>query len=102
MTSTAGRTRAPAGRGHAVVVGASMAGLLAARVLADTYQRVTVAADPMVGQASLHVANLIARPERLLTPGFALRVLKGNLPHVRSATGSAVRCGRPPLEVARR
>jgi 2-polyprenyl-6-methoxyphenol hydroxylase-like FAD-dependent oxidoreductase len=29
-------------RGHAVVIGGSMAGLLAARVLADQYQRVTV------------------------------------------------------------
>jgi predicted flavoprotein YhiN len=30
------------GRDHAIVVGASMAGMLAARVLADTFERVTV------------------------------------------------------------
>lgn len=63
---------------------------------------VAAAADPMVGRAFLHVANLVARPERLLTPGIALRVLRGNLPHVRSATGSAARRGTLPLEVARR
>ena len=37
-----GGTAAPNGRGHAVVIGGSMGGLLAARVLADHYGRVTV------------------------------------------------------------
>jgi 2-polyprenyl-6-methoxyphenol hydroxylase-like FAD-dependent oxidoreductase len=32
----------PAGRGHAVVIGASIAGLLAARALSETYARITV------------------------------------------------------------
>jgi hypothetical protein len=35
--------------------------------------------DPAVGQAFLRVANLLDRPERLLAPDIAWRVLRGNL-----------------------
>lgn len=42
MAVTAQRSGVPTSRRHAVVIGASMAGLVAARVLADTYERVTV------------------------------------------------------------
>jgi 2-polyprenyl-6-methoxyphenol hydroxylase-like FAD-dependent oxidoreductase len=37
------------------------------------------ATDPMLGRAFLRVVNLMDRPERLLRPTIALRVLRGNL-----------------------
>jgi hypothetical protein len=37
------------------------------------------ASDPALGRAFLRVVNLLDRPERLLTPGNAWRVLVGNL-----------------------
>ena len=42
VTEPAHRRETPKIGGHAVVRGASMSGLLAARVLADAYQRVTI------------------------------------------------------------
>jgi 2-polyprenyl-6-methoxyphenol hydroxylase-like FAD-dependent oxidoreductase len=38
---------------------------------------VAAATDPEVGRAFLRVVNLLDRPERLLRPGIALRVLRG-------------------------
>jgi 2-polyprenyl-6-methoxyphenol hydroxylase-like FAD-dependent oxidoreductase len=43
-------TPSPAARDHAVVLGGSMAGLLAARVLADRYRRVTVVERDQLGR----------------------------------------------------
>ncbi|MGH3902616.1 MAG: FAD-dependent oxidoreductase [Pseudonocardiaceae bacterium] len=49
--------------------------------------------DPAIGRAFLQVANLLARPERLLAPDMALRVLRASLRtvprergHVKEAT----------------
>jgi 2-polyprenyl-6-methoxyphenol hydroxylase-like FAD-dependent oxidoreductase len=65
--------------GHAVVLGGSMAGLLAARVLADTYHRVTVverdaletSAGPRRGvPQGRHIHALIARGQRNLDELF--------------------------------
>jgi 2-polyprenyl-6-methoxyphenol hydroxylase-like FAD-dependent oxidoreductase len=67
---------------HALVLGAGMAGLLAARVLADAYRRVTVverdelraSADPRRGvPQGRHIHGLIARGQQALDelfPGF--------------------------------
>jgi 2-polyprenyl-6-methoxyphenol hydroxylase-like FAD-dependent oxidoreductase len=69
MTST------PAPRRHAIVIGASMAGLLAARVLADHFERVTVierdplppAPQPRKGvPQGRHVHALLIRGERTI------------------------------------
>jgi hypothetical protein len=40
---------------------------------------VAAATDPILGRAFLRVINLMDRPEGLLGPGIALRVLRGNL-----------------------
>ncbi len=50
MTITGGPQR----RGHAVVVGASLAGLLAARALAESFGRVTVLDRDMLPDAAVH------------------------------------------------
>ncbi len=67
------------GANHAVVIGASMAGLLAARALADHYEHVTVverdalptgpAARAGVPQAR-HIHILLMRGQRLLEQQF--------------------------------
>jgi 2-polyprenyl-6-methoxyphenol hydroxylase-like FAD-dependent oxidoreductase len=77
-----GSAAAAAGRGHAVVIGASVAGLLAARVLSDTFPQVTVldrdvlpavpAARPGVPQGP-HAHLLLAGGQQVLEdllPGF--------------------------------
>jgi 2-polyprenyl-6-methoxyphenol hydroxylase-like FAD-dependent oxidoreductase len=67
------------GNGHAVVVGASIAGLLAARVLAPHFRRVTVierdtlpnSADPRGGvPQGRHAHALLIRGERILSELF--------------------------------
>jgi hypothetical protein len=40
---------------------------------------VAAATDPVLGRAFLRVVNLMDRPEGLLSPAIALRVLRGNL-----------------------
>ncbi|MEV0060819.1 FAD-dependent monooxygenase [Nocardia sp. NPDC050718] len=69
-------------RGHAIVIGAGVAGLLAARVLADTYERVTlVERDELDAKATVrrgvpqawHLHGLLDRGRRVmeeLYPGF--------------------------------
>jgi 2-polyprenyl-6-methoxyphenol hydroxylase-like FAD-dependent oxidoreductase len=54
---------------HAVVLGASMAGLLAARVLADAYERVTVVErDPLPETAGNRKGVPQGRHAHLLVP----------------------------------
>lgn len=55
---------------HAVVLGAGMAGLLAARVLADAYSRVTVLErDPLPDRAEGRRGVPRSRHAHLLVPG---------------------------------
>ncbi|WP_262391525.1 NAD(P)/FAD-dependent oxidoreductase [Nocardiopsis sp. CNR-923] len=69
--------------GHAVVLGGSMGGLLAARVLSDTYERVTVIERDTLSQVgreprtavpwAVHIHALLERGRRILEelfPGF--------------------------------
>jgi 2-polyprenyl-6-methoxyphenol hydroxylase-like FAD-dependent oxidoreductase len=66
--------------GQAVVLGASMAGLLAARVLADTYQRVTVVErDPLPPMPANRKGVPQGRHAHLLVPRGA-QVLDALLP----------------------
>lgn len=78
---------------HAVVVGASVAGLLAARVLAEAYERVTVVERdrlPAVGDGrqavpqGRHVHALLASGQRCideLLPGFSDQLLAAGAVH---------------------
>ncbi|HEV2921953.1 MAG TPA: FAD-binding monooxygenase, partial [Actinomycetota bacterium] len=52
---------------------------------------VAAATDPVLGGAFLRVVNLMARPESLLGPTIALRVLRGNL----RRTAVSPRASRP-------
>jgi 2-polyprenyl-6-methoxyphenol hydroxylase-like FAD-dependent oxidoreductase len=79
---------------HAVVLGGGMAGLFAARVLADAYSRVTVverdelraSADPRRGvPQGRHIHGLIARGQRALDelfPGFTDDLTTAGVPRV--------------------
>jgi len=86
-----------AGRGHAVVLGASMAGLLAARVLSESFERVTVIerddlAEPGDRQGvpqGRHVHALLARGKQIfeeLFPGFTAQLLADGAVECRSLT----------------
>ena len=57
---------------HAVVLGASMSGLLAARVLA------AAETDTVVAERFFGVMNLIDAPSRLLSPAIMFRVATAN------------------------
>ena len=84
--------------GHAVVLGASMAGLLAARVLSDAYERVTVVErDPLPDTAEnrrgvpqgRHAHVLLARGAQILDelfPGLLDDLVAGGAPVVRDLT----------------
>src|ERR1700683_1882709 len=77
------------GHGHAIVIGASMGGLLAARVLADCYEQVTVlerdalpaAHEPRKGvPQGRHAHGLLARGSEILEelfPGFSEEMIAG-------------------------
>jgi pyruvate/2-oxoglutarate dehydrogenase complex dihydrolipoamide dehydrogenase (E3) component len=99
-------------RTHALVLGGSMAGLLAARVLAEHYRNVTVvdrdllpghtaprrcvpqdrhAKDSSVATAFIRVASFIDPPAKLFLPGLVLRVLARQTPHKPAAEGANVR-----------
>jgi hypothetical protein len=82
-----------------IVIGASIAGLLAARVLADHFEqvlnwymgKVQLAAhtDAQVSIAFLKVINMVAPPPSILHPRIVWRVLKGNLwPNQRKSRAS--------------
>lgn len=87
--------------GHAVVIGASLAGLLAARVLAERFERVTLVErdhlpdgpEPRKGvPQSRHVHALLIRGERIierLFPGIVQQLIEAGAVPVRS--GSDVR-----------
>src|SRR5262245_929391 len=87
--------RPPAGgTTHAVVVGGSMAGLLAARVLADHFGRVTIVERDVLPAGShfrpgvpqsRHVHNLLARGGRIiegLFPGVRAELAAAGAPSV--------------------
>jgi 2-polyprenyl-6-methoxyphenol hydroxylase-like FAD-dependent oxidoreductase len=100
---------------HAVVLGAGMAGLLAARVLADVYERVTVAErDPLLETTQnrrgvpqgRHAHLLVPRGTQILDelfPGLVEDMIAGGLPVIRDfaelrfAPGGHLLClrGRP-------
>jgi 2-polyprenyl-6-methoxyphenol hydroxylase-like FAD-dependent oxidoreductase len=100
---------------HAVVLGAGMAGLLAARVLADVYERVTVAErDPLLETTEnrrgvpqgRHAHLLVPRGTQILDglfPGLVEDMIAGGLPVIRDfaelrfAPGGHLLClrGRP-------
>jgi hypothetical protein len=67
-----------------------------ARVLAAT------AADPVVGRAFLRVANTVDRPEKLLRPSIALRVLRANRARPGNGRGAKAPATTPPLPQPRR
>ena len=81
---------------HAVVLGASMGGLLAARVLADAYERVTVvdrdllperAADRQGVPQGRHAHALLARGAQILDelfPGLLADLAAAGVPVVAS------------------
>jgi 2-polyprenyl-6-methoxyphenol hydroxylase-like FAD-dependent oxidoreductase len=80
-------------RDHAVVAGASMAGLLAAHVLADTFNRVTVVEPDVLGQGVGHRRGVPQSEHAhvLLTRGAD--ALEDLLPGLRSelvAAGAAI------------
>jgi 2-polyprenyl-6-methoxyphenol hydroxylase-like FAD-dependent oxidoreductase len=100
---------------HAVVLGAGMAGLLAARVLADAYERVTVVErDPLLETTQnrrgvpqgRHAHLLVPRGTQILDelfPGLIQDMIAGGLPVIRDfaelrfAPGGHLLClrGRP-------
>ncbi len=70
---------------HAVVLGASMAGLLAARVLAEFYESVTVVErdelpDAAANEQLIRVTGLIDPPTRLFRPKLMYRVARARPP----------------------
>ena len=81
--------------GHAVVLGASMGGLLAARVLADAFERVTVVErDPLPAAAEHRRGVPQSRHAHLLVPGGAQQVdelLPGLLDALQSGGAPVVR-----------
>ena len=93
---------------HAVVLGASMGGLLAARVLADAYQRVTVvdrdllpehAADRQGVPQGRHAHALLARGAQILEelfPGLLADLAAAGVPVLASPRGVVVLGGGSP------
>lgn len=78
--------------GHAVVLGGSITGLLAARVLADAYKQVTVLDRDVFSEAAQprravpqghHIHALLARGQQILEelfPGFTGQLISGGVP----------------------
>ena len=91
------RREAPKIGDHAVVLGASMSGLLAARVLADAYQQVTIIErDPLPDSAAdrkgvpqgRHSHGLLPRGGQILDelfPGFLARLAAAGVPVLRDS-----------------
>lgn len=93
------------GKGHAAVVGASMAGLLAARVLAERVEHVTIierdelpiGADARKGvPQARHAHGLLPSGEnivRQLFPGLIEELVDGGAQHVSTSSGRWWQCG---------
>jgi 2-polyprenyl-6-methoxyphenol hydroxylase-like FAD-dependent oxidoreductase len=81
--------------GHVVVLGASMGGLLAARVLADAYQRVTVVERDLLPETAEHRRGVPqSRHAHLLVPGGAQlldELFPGLLDDLRAGGASVIR-----------
>ena len=94
VTEPAHRRETPKTGGHAVVLGASMSGLLAARVLADAHQRVTIIErDPLPERGAdrkgvpqgRHAHGLLPRGGQILDelfPGFLAGLVSAGVPVV--------------------
>jgi 2-polyprenyl-6-methoxyphenol hydroxylase-like FAD-dependent oxidoreductase len=95
-TAVSGRRQIPKIGGHAVVLGASMGGLLAARVLADVYQRVTVVERDRLPESVLdrrgvpqgwHAHGLLPRGAQILDelfPGLLAELAADGVPVLRA------------------
>ena len=93
---------------HAVVIGASMAGLLAARSLTEAYERVTVVDRDALpagvqGRRAVpqgrHAHALLPHGQACLDallPGFSAELVAAGAPDLRGAGGDALRDRRPP------
>ena len=70
--------------GSAVVIGASIGGLLAARALSSHFDRVTIVGaasdDPVICRRFFNLLNLLAPPASLMAPGVMFRVLARRAP----------------------
>ena len=95
-TALSGRPQIPKIGEHAVVLGASMGGLLAARVLADAYRRVTVVERDRLPESGLdrrgvpqgrHAHALLPRGAQILDelfPGLLAELAAGGVPVLRA------------------
>ena len=95
-TALGGRPQVPKVGEHAVVLGASMGGLLAARVLADAYRRVTVVERDRLPESGLdrrgvpqgrHAHALLPRGAQILDelfPGLLAELAAGGVPVLRA------------------
>ena len=95
-TAVSGRGQMPKIGDHAVVLGASMGGLLAARVLADAYQQVTVVERDRLPESVLdrrgvpqgrHAHGLLPRGAQILDelfPGLLAELAADGLPVLRA------------------
>ncbi|MCM3883221.1 2Fe-2S iron-sulfur cluster-binding protein [Frankia sp. R82] len=104
----AGRGRDSTPRGHVHVLGASIAGLLAARVLADHFDRVTVfERDPFTAQGyrdgvpqARHIHALMHRGSQImeeLFPGLLAEMAALGVPHTRWLERSRWYLGGTPM-----
>jgi 2-polyprenyl-6-methoxyphenol hydroxylase-like FAD-dependent oxidoreductase len=94
-TARSGRPQTPKIGDHALVLGASMGGLLAARVLADAYQRVTVVERDQLPESALdrkgvpqgrHAHALLPRGAQILDelfPGLLAELAADGVPVLR-------------------
>ena len=99
---------------HAVVLGASMGGLLAARVLADAYRRVTIAERDPLPESGLdrkgvpqgrHAHVLLPRGAQILDelfPGLLAGLAAGGVPVLHHPREIRILLERPPAVPARR
>jgi ketosteroid isomerase-like protein len=92
---------------HAVVLGASMGGLLAARVLADTnafLERVLTATevDPVVAGQFMRITAMVDPPVRLLRPSILLRVARARAPRNVTTTRKGIPMSNQNIETTKK
>jgi hypothetical protein len=77
MTNTVITSAGKTGKDRAIVMGGSIAGLVASRVLSDYFHKVNMAAryDMSAVMAFQKAKNLLAPPQSLLKPSLMARVL---------------------------